>query len=337
MAEPVGFDVFMENALYGPSGFYAVGSGPGRRDADFLTSPEIGPLFGAVVARALDAWWDQLGRPDPFPVVEAGGGRGALARAVAAAAPRCADVMRYVLVERAAPARAEAARSLDVFTAESRENVQRTVTDDLPAPGELGDVGVVIANELLDNLVFKLLERAGGEWIELLVDGDEFVPGEAVSGFDHVDAPDGSRIPWHTGAIEWTARARQLFARSRIALIDYGTRTTGELALRPWRDWLRTYRDHGGGTDPLRRPGDQDITCDIAFDQLQPDRLTTQAEWLHGYGIEGFVGQAKATWHERAAIGDLLALAARSRVSEADALLDPTGPGGFLVAEWLPA
>ncbi len=143
-------------------------------------------------------------------------------------------------------------------------------------------------------------------------------------------------MPWHTGAIEWVARARDVFARSRLALFDYGTRTTAELAERPWRDWLRTYRDHGTGNDPLRNPGEQDITCDVAFDQLRPDRLTPQAEWLRGYGIDGLVAQARTTWTERAAIGDLEALAARSRVNEAAALTDPTGPGGFVVAEWVP-
>lgn len=306
----------MEAALYGLDGFYSRGSGPGRGGADFLTSPEIGPLFGAVVANALDAWWQRLGEPDPFPIVEAGAGRGALANAIAAAHPRCEAAMAYVMVERSVATRAPEAR------------------DDLPAPGSLGPVGVVIANELLDNLVFKVLERVDGAWRELLVGEAGFAVGDAVAGFDHIDAPDGSRIPWHTGARTWLARAQNLFAASHIALIDYGTATTAELAARPWRDWLRTYRDHGMGKDPLRDVGEQDITSDIAFDQLAPRTLTTQADWLRAHGINALVDAARETWRERAHIGDLTALKARSRVNEADALLDPAGPGGFLVAEW---
>ena len=46
----------------------------GRR-GDFLTSPEVGPLFGAVLARFLDAEWERIGRPDPFTVVDAGPAR----------------------------------------------------------------------------------------------------------------------------------------------------------------------------------------------------------------------------------------------------------------------
>lgn len=55
---PIGFDEYVAHALYTPGlGFYAGGGGAGRR-RDFLTSPEVGPLFGTVIARALDSWWD---------------------------------------------------------------------------------------------------------------------------------------------------------------------------------------------------------------------------------------------------------------------------------------
>src|SRR4051794_31043922 len=80
------FDAFVDLALYGDAGFFTSGSGAGRR-ADFLTSPEIGPLYGAVFARVIDAEWNRLRRPDPFVVVEGGAGRGALASAVLRAEP----------------------------------------------------------------------------------------------------------------------------------------------------------------------------------------------------------------------------------------------------------
>ncbi|HEX2575995.1 MAG TPA: SAM-dependent methyltransferase, partial [Aquihabitans sp.] len=122
---PIGFDEYVDHALYTPGlGFYTSGRGAGRR-RDFLTSPEVGPLFGAVVATALDRWWDELGRPDPYHVVEAGAGPGTLARAVLAAAPRCAGALRLVLVEEA-----------DVQWA--THPPAATSRRDLPAPGELG-------------------------------------------------------------------------------------------------------------------------------------------------------------------------------------------------------
>jgi SAM-dependent MidA family methyltransferase len=81
----------MEAALYEPdAGFFARGHGAGRARGDFVTSPEVGPLFGACVARALDRWWRDLGAPDPFVVLEAGAGPGRLCREVLRAEPECA-------------------------------------------------------------------------------------------------------------------------------------------------------------------------------------------------------------------------------------------------------
>ena len=86
----------MDLALYGEAGFYmrADGGSAGRR-GDFITSPEVGPLFGAVLGRYLDAEWERIGRPDPFTVIDAGAGPGTLARTVLAAParlPRRVDV-----------------------------------------------------------------------------------------------------------------------------------------------------------------------------------------------------------------------------------------------------
>src|SRR5262245_8344351 len=102
----------MASALHDPDvGLFASGGAAGRR-GEFITSAEVGPLFGAVLARALDAWWMSAGSPRPFVVVEAGAGVGTLARSVLAARPACASALRYVLVERSALMRAEHARGL---------------------------------------------------------------------------------------------------------------------------------------------------------------------------------------------------------------------------------
>jgi len=57
MSGPTPFDDYMNEALYGAQGFYTSGTGRAGRRGDFLTSPEVGPLFGAVVARFLDSEW----------------------------------------------------------------------------------------------------------------------------------------------------------------------------------------------------------------------------------------------------------------------------------------
>jgi SAM-dependent MidA family methyltransferase len=360
---PVRFDVAMEAMLYGEDGFFAAGAGAGRR-ADFLTSPEVGPLFGAVVARALDAEWLRLGRPDPFVVIEAGAGRGALARAILDAGPACLPATRYVCVERSAVLRARVDEAVPVEPAtnvfgavvhgddpdDDASVIAGTgpvlaVLDDLPL---VSVTGVVLANELLDNLPFRLLERTGAGWSEVLVgvDGDQLAevlvaaPAEASeeAALLAPDAVTGARLPLQREATDWLRRALAVLDRGRVILVDYAD-SSPSLAARPWPEWLRTYRSHGRGGHPLDGPGEQDVTCEVAVDQLArvraPDADRSQADWLVTHGIDELVAAAREAWHARAHIGDLEALAHRSRVSEADALVDPTGLGAFRVLEWV--
>jgi SAM-dependent MidA family methyltransferase len=320
------FDEFMSEALYGADGFYAAGGGRAGRRGDFLTSVEVGPLFGAVIANFLDAEWRRLGRPDPFVVVDAGAGPGTLARAVAGAEPECASAMRYTAVEISAEQRAL-----------HPEHVESTGV--LPiGPFD----GVVIANELLDNLPFRLavydggwreahvVERPDGTLVEVLPAA--WVPAPAVL---PTTADLGARAPIHDQAHAFVTSARSALRRGTVVAFDYFVPTTTELARRPWRQWLRTYRDHGRGGHYLAEPGRQDITTEVAIDQLPaPDSVRSQAQWLQLHGIEALVADGRRHWDANAARPDLLAMRMRSRISEAEALLDPSGLGGFSVCEW---
>jgi SAM-dependent MidA family methyltransferase len=121
-------------------------------------------------------------------------------------------------------------------------------------------------------------------------------------------------------------------------VVDYARATTTELAARPWREWLRTYRSHGRGGHYLADAGEQDITVDVALDQLpEPDAVRTQAQFLRRWGIDELVAEGREAWGRAAAAPDLAAIAMRSRAGEAEALLDPAGLGAFTVAEWVVA
>ncbi len=325
-AKPVPFSAFLEAALYGERGFYATGGRAGRR-GDFLTSPEVGPLFGTVVARALDTWWDDLGQPGVYRVVEAGAGPGTLGRAVIAAQPRCLDALTYVMVERSTVQR-------------DNHPVGSALRSSTDMPDE--SVSIVLANELLDNIPFDLLVYDGAwreAWITRETDGrftemlrsTDKVPGALVKRPAH-----GARAPRQTQAAAWLHDARsRLTSGGRVVVFDYCS-TTASMSTRPWREWLRTYRQHERGEHYLKAVGEQDITCEVALDQLpMPDAVRTQAQWLALHGIDELVAEGRAVWAERSVIGDLAALKARSRVREAEALIDPDGLGSFTVAEWL--
>ena len=148
-----------------------------------------------------------------------------------------------------------------------------------------------------------------------------------------VDAPAGTRLPLQDEAASWVRDALERLEAGRLLIIDYGVATTAELI---GRDWLRTYRGHDRGSDPFETPGSCDITTDVAFDQLPAaTSLRTQAQFLADLGIDELVAEGKALWNERAHLGDLAAIKARSRIVEAEGLTDPHSLGAFLVAEWV--
>jgi SAM-dependent MidA family methyltransferase len=202
-------------------------------------------------------------------------------------------------------------------------------------------VGVVLANELLDNLPFRLLERGMEGWQEVRVDHDvaeALVPDPSGVGERLVPgARPGARIPVQAAAAGWLATALDVVVRGRVVVLDYAD-TTPSMAGRQWTEWVRTYRGHGRGGHPLADLGRQDVTCDVAVDQLAavrpPSADRSQAEFLRQHGVDELAAEARGAWQERAHIGDLQALVARSRVAEAAALTDPSGLGAFRVLEW---
>jgi len=366
---PITFAELQELALYEPDdGFFSAGGGAGRAGRDFVTSPEVGPLFGALVARYVDDAWERLGRPDPFVVVEAGAGRGRLAADVLRATPACASALRYVLVERS-PALRAAQRELltlepadealgPVLRGEDPDEAPEPVAgmgpivaslDDLPA---VTFVGIVLANELLDNLPVRVVERGADGWSEIRValgaEGDlveVVVPAstELVVEADEVAAgtpiPVGTRLPVPEAALAWLVRVASVLVRGELAIVDYAA-PVADLVARGQDGWLRTYRGHHRGSSPLDAPGSQDITCDLPIEHLRSAARragfdvvvdTAQSEWLARLGVREAVDEGRAIWRERAHLGDLEAIAGRSRVGEAEALTDTAGLGAHRV------
>ncbi len=264
--------------------------------------------------------------------------------------------MRYVLVERSASLRAEQRERLAIEPAdEALGPFVRGATDDqavpalaagpvftaleeLPALSARG--AVVIANELLDNLPVGIAQWDGERWSEVRVGRREpegfeevLVPADVDLGVPDASLAPGSRVPIPRALNDWWRACEGIVQHGFVLIVDYAT-TMAEIGSRPW---LRTYRAHAGGVDPLEAPGEQDITADVVLEQLDAASpfpcvsTRRQREWLGALGIDELVAEGRRAWDEGAGRGDLEALAGRSRVTEAAALTDPGGLGAHYV------
>ena len=325
LTSAISFEKFMELSLYSENGFYNTIGKAGRR-GDFITSPEVGPLFGAVIGQAIDARWHELDCPEKFTIVEVGAGPGTLARSVFKAGLKSRHAISYIAVE----------SSLAQRNLHSKEVITQ---DQMPSEPF---VGMIIANELLDNLPFRLFVF-DSQWQEAFVverDGKFLEVLHAVKdapAWLPQNPPLGTRLPVQQQAQKWLASSLDLVEHGSLTILDY-CMTTQIASTKPWRDWLRTYRQHELGGHYLSQPGEQDITSHVMIDQLEviakPTRISRQADWLIEHGLNTLVEEGRTYWQAHAAKPDLQAMLMRSRVSESESLCAREGLGNFTVLEW---
>lgn len=324
------FHRFMELALYhSRHGYYAATEEAIGRRGDYLTSPEISPLFGAMIGRQAAEVWERLGHPREFTIIEAGPGAGTMAmdvlRWAARAAPELRCALRYVLVERAAAQRARQRRLLD-----GEEGVSWSET--LPA-----DVsGIIFSNELLDAFPVHLVRVADGRLQEgfVVARGGRFE--EAWRPPSTADLPayfqalgrlpgDGARAEVNLDAPRWMGAAARSLARGLVLTLDYGYPAAKLYA--PWRKQgtLLCFSRHTAGDDPFVRIGRQDMTAHVDFTTVARAGIdaglalagfASQREFLTALGIhEALAGPKNEEYVARyRAITELLEPAGLGRV-----------------------
>jgi SAM-dependent MidA family methyltransferase len=332
---PLPFEEFMQAALYDPDeGYFTSGPLRSARAGDFLTSPEVSPLFGATLARFVDAEAARLGA-DPVMVVDAGAGSGSLLRSLLDAAR--VGVRAWAL--EVSPAAREALR---LYVPEA---IVTGGLESLAGPVR----GVVLANELADNLPVALALRRGRRWLERRVGaagealGWVEVPARpAVAAWARRHAgpvPAGGQVEVQIAAGAWLREVLRRLAAGAVVVIDYGDTGRG-LAPRRAQGTLRTYRGHHLGPDPLAEPGACDITVDVDFGALAAAaeeegaevEVLTQACFLERWGLRAALAACRAAERDLAREGDPMErLRLRSLITGGEALLHPRGLGDFRV------
>lgn len=293
----IAFSRYMELALYAPGlGYYSAGASKFGADGDFITAPELGPLFAQCVANALAPVLRALAGETVF--FELGGGSGAFA----------CDVLQALAQLDALPTRYEILEPSADLRQRQRQRVATTLTAELAARVQWRDAppeqpwrGVLFANEVLDALPTPRFQLRDGEVHEVHVacaaDGqfiDTLCPADAMLGnavrhiADYLDAPfaEGYRSEVLPQLPYWIQAIAGLLQEGVLLFADYGY-PRGEYYLPERRDGtLVCHYRHRAHADPYLLPGLQDLTAFVDFTAL------AEAGCAAGFDFAGYCSQA---------------------------------------------
>lgn len=293
----IGFDTFMEQALYAPGlGYYSrgatvfgvmpqglksVGGEVKGAGSDFVTAPEMTPLFGQAIARQMAQALQVSGTDEMW---EFGAGTGALALQILDALDALGVTLRrYTIVDLSQPLKERQRATLKNYAERVRW------VDALPDEMQ----GVVVGNEVLDAMPVKLLARNGGVWHERGVVWDA-----ASVRFAWQDRPTELRPPddvpgEHDYVTEihpqGEAFVRTLADRLKVGaifLLDYGFPEREYYHEQRHMGTVMCHHAHKADGDPLVLVGEKDITAHVNF--------TGIAVAAQGAGLEvlGYTSQA---------------------------------------------
>jgi SAM-dependent MidA family methyltransferase len=281
---------FVDQALYHePLGYYARAGQRSGRGGDFITSVDVGPVFGELLAAQFAEMWSRLSAAPAragaagarrFDLVEAAAGNGRLARDILdAAAVRHRDFYEAAslhLIERSPRARAAQAGVLGPHRS-------RLASSSVELPDRID--GVIYANELLDALAPHLVVMRENGLLEVYVDadGDRLTTHEDVVSSPRISeylVRVGARLQpgWfaevNLAAADWIRQAGERLARGFLVVIDYGRDASTLYSASHAAGTLTTYSGHAAehreeGPGWLLEPGERDITSHVDLTGLR--------------------------------------------------------------------
>ena len=285
---------YMELCLMHPTLGYYVSRDPLGREGDFTTAPEVSQMFGELLGLWTASVWKSMGSPTTFHLVELGPGRGTMmADALRAlrVVPPLYQTLSVHLVE-ISPVLREKQRAM--LTGVRQISWHDTI-DEVPEGPT-----IILANEYFDALPIHQAVRGENGWHERVIELDENgtldfgASGELIPRFEVLlpplvrATPIGSVFEWRPDA-EMMKIAKRVRDHGGAALIiDYG-HVRSEAG-----DTLQAIARHSF-TDPLKAPGQADITAHVDFEALahaaedvgaRVHGPVTQGDFLKRIGIE---------------------------------------------------
>ena len=289
------FERYMELALYAPGlGYYVAGARKFGRAGDFVTAPELSPLFGACLASQCAATLKTLGGGH---IIEFGGGSGRLAASILRTLTTLDALPESYLIIELSP---ELRRRQQVYLmTEIPELVSRVAWLNGPPAAPLA--GIVIANEIIDALPVTLF-RAAREGISergVGVDADGVLTLRERPASRELEANVAARrhaapAPWPESYCSeinhrqrwWLADLEHFLARGVVVLADYGYPASEYYHPDRSEGTLQCYFRHHVHSEPLWYPGLQDITAAVDFTALADAAVDAH------FQVEGFAEQA---------------------------------------------
>ncbi|OOY43192.1 hypothetical protein BOV91_04700 [Solemya velum gill symbiont] len=298
----VGFDRYMEMALYYPGlGYYAGGQQKFGAHGDFVTAPEVSPLYGQALARQVAELLQQL---ENGCVIEFGAGSGKLA----------VDLVTQLEVDDSLPQ----SYTIIELSAELRHRQQQTIRESIPQHESLFHwldhlpesrvEAVIIANEVLDAMPVHRFRHIAGRFEERLVGCREGRPvsswgrcsvvlTEAIAALS-VDFDEGYESEINLRLSPWIHALSDILDRGAILLIDYGYARREYYHPDRYTGTLLCHYRHIAHDDALLWPGLQDITSHVDFTavaeaasavSLDVRGYTSQSNFLIGCGIDELI------------------------------------------------
>lgn len=307
----ISFAEFMHHALYAPGlGYYSAGATKFGEAGDFITAPEVSPVFGNVLARQCA---EVMAGIDRANILEIGAGSGRLA----------VDILRKLAELDALPER----YTILEVSPDLRERQASLLNNELPGVVDRvawldtlpkAFTGIILANEVLDALPVERFIKRSGSVSQLCVrtrdDGfvmaERTAPAALAAAVAHIE--DDLGVPLAEGYVSdvclaasaWVADVAASIKCGMMFLFDYGVSRREYYATDRSGGWLRCHFRHHAHNEPLLLPGIQDITAWVDFTGIAAAAADA------GLDIAGYTNQAQFLIHggldaEASALGDL--------------------------------
>jgi SAM-dependent MidA family methyltransferase len=299
----ISFDEYMKLALYEPGlGYYSAGSYKFGAEGDFVTAPELSPIFSQCLANQCEQILNDLGAGT---ILELGAGTGAMAR----------DILLELEKQNSLPEQYMILEISADLKQRQQYNLKETIPhlfdrmvwlDTLP---EKGITGVILANEVLDSLPVKRFKKTSTGFKEMKVGlgdnqfvwVDSYAEGELLKNIEGLENklsilfPDNYISEINTQLVQWLNGLKKVLNKGVMIFIDYGYSATEYYHPERMDGSLLCHYRHRVHADPFYNIGLQDITCSANFSAVAEcadsigfhvNGYTNQTYFLFGCGLE---------------------------------------------------